>query len=304
MLFNVFITNFSVFCKNNVTFQPKTHYINENIKKEYNKMAEVLGKLVEKIVDVAMTTYDSQGIVAGQKEFSKIFFTQTANREDLSIEEKVNLIQEYKFLLAKNKNRFAVLKKAEKHLLTTAQPEKVEDSWIFNFWDKCGTISDETLQEIWGRVLAQEVNNPSTVSKRLLHNLSLMSVSDAENFSNLVRFCFDDCKEDIAHPLIFIKEHPNVYSGSKIISKILKELELFSLIETNYDTGFIFENKKRLNYRNCTFEIRLERIKAGNVRLTDDGQCLYKIVEKHPKNRILEYTIDILQNNGANIKMI
>ena len=74
MLFNVFITNFSVFCKNNVTFQPKTHYINENIKKEYNKMAEVLEKLVEKIVDVAMTTYDSQGIVAGQKEFSKIFF--------------------------------------------------------------------------------------------------------------------------------------------------------------------------------------------------------------------------------------
>ncbi len=266
-------------------------------------MKEINEKLIEKISEAVGIIYDPYGLKKGQREFTKVLYEKTANRDDLSLEEQMALIQEYKFLLSKNKNRGTIVKKAYEHLKDTAEPNAVDNSWIFNFWDKAGTISDDTLQDIWGKILANQVNEPNSISKRLLHNLSLMSKQDAENFSNLARFCFDDYKDDIAHPLIFIKDHSKTYANSRITTNMLKELELFSLIETNYETGFAFEKKKILRYQNQIVEIEKDRIEAGNVRLTEDGQRLYRIIGKKERNDIFDYTIERLQYNNCDVKI-
>ena len=266
-------------------------------------MKEINEKLIEKISEAVGIIYDPYGLKKGQREFTKVLYEKTANRDDLSLEEQMALIQEYKFLLSKNKNRSTILKKAYKHLKDDAEPNEADNSWIFNFWDKSGTISDEMLQDIWGKVLANEVNEPHSISKRLLHNLSLMSKHDADNFSNLARFCFDDYKDDIAHPLIFIKDHSKTYANSRITTNMLKELELFSLIETNYETGFAFEKKKVFTYQNRIIEVKKDRIEAGNVRLTEDGQRLYKIIGKRERSEIFEYTIERLQYRDCNVKI-
>ncbi len=266
-------------------------------------MKEINEKLIEKISEAVGIIYDPYGLKKGQREFTKVLFEKTANRDDLSLEEQMALIQEYKFLLSKNKNRGAIVKKAYKHLKDTAEPNDVDNSWIFNFWDKSGTVSDEALQDIWGKILANQVNDPNSISKRLLHNLSLMSKQDADNFSNLARFCFDDYKDDIAHPLIFIKDHSKTYANSRITTDMLKELELFSLIETNYETGFAFEKKKVFTYQNRIIEVKKDRIEAGNVKLTEDGQRLYKIIGKRERSEIFEYTIERLQYRDCSIKI-
>lgn len=182
-------------------------------------MKEISEKLIEKISCAVGIIYDPYGLKKGHRDFSNIFFDK--------IEEQMAIIQEYKLLLYKNKNRKTIVKKSCEYLKDTAEPDKMDNSWILNFGDKSGTISDETLQEIWGRVLANQVNEPNFISKRLLHNLSLMSKQDAENFSNLTRFCFDDYKYNIAHPLIYIKEHSKAYANSGITTNILNELKLF-----------------------------------------------------------------------------
>lgn len=266
-------------------------------------MKEINEKLIEKISEAVGVICDPYGLKKGQREFTRILIERTANREDISLEEQMDIIQEYRFLLSKNKNRRTILKKAYEHLNDDAEPSEIDNSWIFNFWDKSGTISDEKLQDIWAKVLASEVNNPYSISKRLLHNLSLMSNRDAENFSNLARFCFDDYKDDIAHPLIFIKDHSRIYAKSRITTNMLKELELFSLIETNYETGFAFEKKKVFTYKNHIIEVEKDRIDAGNVRLTEDGQRLYKIIGKREHIQILEYTHERLEYRGCNIKL-
>lgn len=267
-------------------------------------MSEINDKLIETISHAVGILYDPKGLKKAQREFTATIFDQTASREDLSVDEKMAIIQEYKYLLSKKYNREDVFDRANKHLKNDAQPENIDSSWIISFWDKAGTITNEGLKELWGRVLAQEANTPNTISKRLLHNLSLMSLSDAQNFINIARFCFDDIAKEIAHPLIFIKEHPGVYAGSNITTQILKELELYSLIETNYDTGFAYEKKKVLKYQKHIVEVSGERIKAGNVRLTEDGQCLYKIVEKTEKEEIFGFAIEALQYNGSTVKVI
>jgi hypothetical protein len=41
-----------------------------------------------------------------------------------------------------------------------SQPEKIEDDWIANFFDKCRLISDSEMQQLWSNVLAGQANAP------------------------------------------------------------------------------------------------------------------------------------------------
>lgn len=128
-----------------------------------------------------------------------------------------------------------------------------------------------------------------------------MSSADAMNFTNIARFCFDDSKDDLQHPLIFVKEHPKAYAKSDITPKMLNELEHFSLLEIDYSSGFCFEKKKVLRYKHHVIDIRGEHIKCGNVCLTEDGQKLIKNVSCIKKEQIFEFTLDTLQNYGYEI---
>lgn len=261
-------------------------------------------KLVEKISSAIGILYDPYGIKKGQRDFNNNLFNEIIQNNELTPQEKIAVAQECRLLIIKNNNRKTILNATHSKLTDTAKPEEIEDSWLFSFWDKAGQIFDKELQKIWSDILAKQANEPNSISKRLLHNLSLMSSEDARKFSNLTRFCFDDFYSDLTHPLIYIKDHPLAYKDSNITAQILKELEMFSLVEINYEFGFAFNKKKVLKYREFVIEISGEKINAGNVKLTEDGQRLYKILqgtEKKENHQIFEYTVEQLQYNNCNV---
>ncbi len=261
-------------------------------------------KLIEKISDAVGILYDPYGIKGAYRNFVKKLLQEVGEDATLSYAEKIGLVQEISVLLKKNKNRHKIIGGAQPLLKETSQPESMDESWIVSFWDKCGSVSDDNFQSMWSQILAQEVNEPSTISKRLLHNFSLMSTTDANNFINLAKFCFiDKYDNNIAQPIVYIKEDPDFYASQGIYSHVLKELELFSLIETNYDTGFAFNKKKVLSYMGNTLEITASRIPIGNVRLTIDGQKLLSIITKTTKERILDYTVEKLQYKNCDVKV-
>lgn len=240
----------------------------------------------------------------GERNFSKIILEDIAKREDLSIEEKVLALNEFKFCVAKNRNRKEIIQMAQGHLLETAAPREISNSWIMNYWEKIGNISESDFQELWARVLAEEANYPNTVSKRLLHNLALMGREDAENFLNFTRFCFYDKSSDLVHPIIFIRENSTAYADSRITTEKLQELEQFGLIETNYEVGFSLKKKKSLRYMSYYIDLKAPSIHIGNVRLTADGQKLFKIVENRNHKQIMEFTVHKLENHGCDVKII
>lgn len=274
-------------------------------KMEINLKLGKVGKLlVEKIAGAIGILYDSHGFKEGDRTFSKMMVEKIMQDESLSVEEKAFVWNEYKYNITKNKNRKDILEKAQPHLTESANPNEMSDDWILDYWEKIGKIVMEEFQELWARLLAEEANYPGTVSKRLLHNMFLMSKQDVENFMNLTRFCFFDKKEDMIHPIIFIKEDSVAYKRTRVTTEVLRELEQFSLIEVDYTTGFSFHNKKDLMYTNHYIELKASRIFVGNVRLTADGQKLFKIVDKRNNDQILSYTIQKLQYHGCDVKVI
>lgn len=55
-----------------------------------------------------------------------------------------------------------------------AEPDEIDDDWLGFAFDYIGGVSDELVQELWARLLAQEANHPGRVSKRAVNKLALM----------------------------------------------------------------------------------------------------------------------------------
>lgn len=205
----------------------------------------------------------------------------------------------------KTKNMVDIIKLALPHIKNDSNPQGVDDDWIADYFDKVAKIQSDDLKFIWSRILAEEINKPNSISKRLLHNLFLMSKKDAESFLNFSRFCFFDRYNNLVHPVIFIRNHQEIYSQYAITTENLKELENLFLIELNYDSGFAFKNKIFLMYSNHYIDLysnnKKNKIPAGNVRLTADGQALFKMIEKRNSSKIFDLTVQKWRNRDCSV---
>lgn len=68
------------------------------------------------------------------------------------------------------------------------EQDKFSFDWLMRFFDAVGNISNEELQQLWGKVLANEILRPKACSLRTLDMIRNMSTEEAETFSFLCRY--------------------------------------------------------------------------------------------------------------------
>lgn len=56
----------------------------------------------------------------------------------------------------------------------SASPEDIEDDWLGFAFQYIGGVTDDLVQELWAKLLAQEANRPGRVSKRAITKLALL----------------------------------------------------------------------------------------------------------------------------------
>ena len=117
--------------------------------------------------------------------------------------------------------------KALPQLKDSAKPEKVDDDWITNFFDKCRIISDHEMQELWARILAGEANTPGSYSKRTVNFLADLDKMDATLFSSLLGFASEHLGG--MFPLVF-EPTDAIYKGQGITVQSLCHLDTIGLI--------------------------------------------------------------------------
>ena len=74
------------------------------------------------------------------------------------------------------------------------EPEQVAepaDDWLNQFWEDAGLVSDEMMQEIYGRILASEALKPGSCSRRTLAVLRSLDRETAESFARVARLVMD-----------------------------------------------------------------------------------------------------------------
>ncbi|MBK9927812.1 MAG: DUF2806 domain-containing protein [Anaerolineales bacterium] len=182
----------------------------------------------------------------------------------------------------KQRNIEEITKKALPQLSEAAQPDKVEEDWIANFFDKSHLISDDEMQTLWSRVLAGEANSPGTYSKRTINFLSSLDKSDADLFTRLCGFGWKLYEEEII-PLIYNLEE-EIYSDNGMKFEVLTHLESIGLITFSSIGGLSqteLPEKINANYFGKTVELFLPQnektLAIGKVLLTKVGQELAPI---------------------------
>lgn len=231
------------------------------------------------------------------------------NTDSLSSQETVALIYNSRKLVKEYANCRTIFEDARQKFEKNADINKIDVDWIDIFFDKAKLVNKKDMQIIWSCILAQEVNTPGSINPSLLHALSIMTYNQAKFFCNIARFCFKSYKKDTINPLIFYSTNVVAYNDSGIYDKNLRELHRLGLIEYNPDSEFIFHNK--VVFVKGTKLITIygdpkndNKIKAGNVIFTNDGQALYSIVDEEYKkyrHQILDFTVEKFIHRGCTV---
>lgn len=219
---------------------------------------------------------------------------------DISPEEKVFLILRAKKTIKKIKNQKSIADIAienAKDGTDFSNESGVREEWIERFMDSAGYVSEKEMQIIWGKILANEFENPGKTPPNMIRILSEMTSQMAKAFCsicnmNIILFSVDS-KGEITRAaekvLVPFENNTTFMVENYVTFDILNELESQGLITFDSLFGFLtdvhFENQEK-NYFSVKEKVfRIESCQGnglpiGSVLLTKSGECLKQVVEK------------------------
>ena len=176
----------------------------------------------------------------------------------------------------------------------TAQPEKVDDDWLANYFDKVKTVSNEDVQKHWADLLAKEVNQPGSFSKRTVNTLHTLDQKDAMLFENICRYAWEF---DNFIPIIFDAKE-EIYNRNNIEFDSLKHLEMIGLIHfsatgtfsRSWSRGFLLTVQYRGKPLHLDFrKYKMPELDLGKVSFTQIGKELFTLTTAPPIDDFYDY---------------
>jgi uncharacterized repeat protein (TIGR03899 family) len=159
------------------------------------------GKPIEKLIDVISqgigTLYkprairneaDAEAYKIGIIERAKA--TAIADNKIIDIELQENIHQRVIYQEAKKQNNIDNVIEIAAEQLNLEQhvsDEKLDQDWTTRFFNTAENISDEEMQNLWGRILAGEIKQPKSFSLRTLELLKNLSKQEAEVFNKFAQ---------------------------------------------------------------------------------------------------------------------
>ncbi len=199
---------------------------------------------------------------------------------------KAAFISQAKQTIKEYVNQNDIMQLACKSIRTDADLEKVETDWMDLFFSKAKLVPSNDFQDIWGRVLARECNEPGSIPRVLLHTLEVMDRDDAMAFMAISRITVK--LDDEYAPVIPSDKLHDIMPLIGINFNNLLNLTALGLIETNFDLFHTYvlcteESSDKVDYFEEKYEFSGEnQVQVGNVIFTKAGQALRKSIEVEP----------------------
>lgn len=185
--------------------------------------------------------------------------------------------------------------------------QPVSKDFIYRFYEECKGISNEQMQNFWGKLLAGEVMQPNSFHVKTLSIVKNMQPEDAILFSKFCRFAWlidDSTTVKRKTPLIFNSEDL-IYESNGITFDKLMHLQYLGLItfgdvgfEQNY-TNDEFAAKYSYANKSLVLDTKYKKvIPNGFCMFTEAGEQLSKICDTPEIPEFFEYIRKHFQNNG------
>jgi hypothetical protein len=179
----------------------------------------------------------------------------------------------------------------------------VNEDWTVRFFNIVEDVSDEQMQQLWGKILAGEVKTPNSYSIHTLELLKNLSKPEAELFEKAASYVIFFETE----PFICNAKDGEIFKRNNLsFDDCLLLIEL-GLIMANADIGFIYEpttNDVEYVYNAGKYMIKATR-KANSLRwelpvlsLTRVGKELLKLLNPVPIDNYIKGFYFYLENIG------
>lgn len=154
---------------------------------------DTIGKAAD-VADKALNRLD--GVLAWfnePKEEARKYLVEAIKKDSmLSAQEASSLLVRSRKLAREYANSKEIYEKAKRSFEAPKSADvKIDDDWLHFFFDKAEKVSNESMQDIWARLLSGEFNKPGSISRKLLHIISIMDVHSARSFQTLCYYIFD-----------------------------------------------------------------------------------------------------------------
>jgi len=269
---------------------------------ELSKPATVLIEKISEAVGGIFRPRQIRRVAEAEADAEKIRAVSKIEVTDLQRRAMLRFLEEE---AKKQQNIENITSKALPNVGENSTPEKIENDWLINFFDKCRLISDEEMQNLWAKVLAGEANKPGKFSKRTIAVLGSLDKTDALFFQSLCSF-----KWAIGDgvPLIY-DEQDQIYVKNGINFGVLKHLGEIGLISHEGLTGYrlmVEKKKAAMTYfgHRVLIEFSNEKdneLQLGKVLLSKTGQELSEICGSKPCDGFKDYVINKWKSLGLKV---
>lgn len=191
----------------------------------------------------------------------------------------------------KAKNFLKIAKKADAQYSHKQQDNKYnfyDFDWFMRYYEAAGNVSDNDMQDIWAKVLAGEIGNPSFFSLKIIDVLRNMRKSDAELFVRFCEFSFDRGSGNLFLPNYdeYLEKNGITYSDIMRLSEmgLIFNDALISLnFELEDEPKIILVNRDLI----MTLAAQTDKSKKGRIKqypFTKVGQELATLVSTYPSD--------------------
>lgn len=276
-----------------------------------------LEKLIEVVHSVFGTLYEPRNKVRLAKaeveaERIKAFGIAKTNAllannveqyEQLSLAERRILVREEK----RQKNIENILQVSAQTLKaeSVVSEEPVDPDWATRFFDIAQDISNEQMQDLWGRILAGEIKQPRSFSLRTLETLRNITSEEAQLFEKIAQYVMRDAFYYIFQDSF---EH-NEEIGYRFMEVArLMEIGLVQSSSTTINTYYnsdestphhIYYGEKYVAFIEMPAE--LKQMSFPIYPLTCVGEELYKLISPAPNRDYFEYVLHMILKDNKHL---
>lgn len=113
------------------------------------------------------------------------------NDKELTLKQKSTLIYHSRKFTREYSNSKEIYEQAKTQFSEHTNEDGMDNDWLHFFFDKAEKVSNKSMQIIWSKMLAGEFNKPGSISRKLMHIISVMDVNSAKSFQTLCLYVFE-----------------------------------------------------------------------------------------------------------------
>lgn len=211
------------------------------------------------------------------KEEARSNLVKLIKESDLPEDEITSLIFNSRKLAREYSNSKKIYEQAKQHFKDHSNKKIPDDDWLHFFFDKAQKVSNSDLQQIWSQLLVGEFNQPGSISRKLMHIISIMDANSAISFQTFSYYVFE------RHKLMFAS-----YDTEAVLIPAGFYIDSFDfMLKTEKwlnDSGYSNYKELALNLTMNTGELNsLENL--GLIQKVADSKCEIPLIYRLDKNK-------------------